>query len=224
MRCVKVPIRRLFVLMVLMASVPACFGGGTESGEAVASTASVVFINEVADLGAVEVLVDGELLRVVEAGELTGAVALPVGAKRLSLRNPGARAELIGEDMEFVAQAYLVAFTGSSAGGDLGLFTVEAQPPALTRQEHAVEIVNLRTDSRPLNVFVGTELLAEGPEDRSVSPFKIVEPGEVIIGVATPEGAPLATSDIVIPGGGATMVLIGGEGDDVSIDHLTVRQ
>jgi hypothetical protein len=225
MRFARVPYFKRVVLVGLVClTAQACFGGGGDGEEAAPRTASVVFINEVADLGAVEVLVDGELLRLVEPGELTEAVALPIGDKRLSLRNPGASADLIGQEINFVEQTYLVAFTGSSAGGTLGLFLVDEQPPALTKEEHAVEVVNLRTDSRDLNIFVGTELLAEGPDDRSITPFAIVEPGEVIIGVSTPEGAPLVTSDVTLSEGGATMVLVGGVGEDVTIDHLSVRQ
>ena len=122
----------LALVVMELVALTACFGGGDEIEERADPTARVVFMHEVADLGPVEVLVDGELLRVVEPGELTGAVAVPTGTSKLSLRNPGARADLLSQSLEFVDQAYLVAITGSSVGGSLEFFTVDAVPPALT--------------------------------------------------------------------------------------------
>ena len=221
-----VVVKRRFSLVVLtlvqLLAVTACFGGGQEE-LAQDPTATVVFKHEVADLGAVEVLVDGELLRLVEAGELTGALAVPTGTSILSLRNPGAKVSLLSQELDLVDQAYLVAITGSSVGANLSFFTVEAVPPAVTRDEHAVEVVNLRTDGRPLNVFIGTKKVAEAPLDRSISPFSIVTSGDTIIGVSTPEGAPLATLTTSLAEASATMILLGGQGDEVTIEVLTVR-
>ncbi len=216
-------VRRGWILTVAVVALMALAGCLGEEVPPEEPTAGLVLLHEAVDLGNVEVLIDGKVLRVVAPAELTGQLAVPIGAATLEMRNPGAASSLLSQSFDFKEQVVLVALTGSSAGGTLGFFTVDAVPPEVLAEEHALEVVNLRTDGRKFNVFVGTVRVAQEPGDRTVGPFTTVAPGSVTLGISDPNGAPLATAPATLTAGKATMLLIGGTGDTFTFNPIPLR-
>lgn len=217
----------LLSVLVTALVLVSCSGGG---GGAEAPQASIMLLHQVSDLGTVEVLVDGEVLRKVEPGELTPKLVLPTGSHSLELRNPGAATALISEEINFQAQTYLVAFIGASAGNTLEFWKVDAEPPELDGDEAAVEVVSLYDGTFQFDVWAGDLMLAQATELRTAYSFQAVAAGPITISIFNTgdepgTDLPVKTEDITLTRGSATMVLLqtDPEGPGVVVQTVAVR-
>ena len=93
-------------LVVLALALAVCWSACGEDEEPPPPVASVVFLNQAADLGAVEFLLDGKVVRTVMPGMLSAAVENPLGQVAVQARNPGAAQGLLEENFDLREQLH----------------------------------------------------------------------------------------------------------------------
>lgn len=127
-------------------------GCGEESTER-EPQAQMIMLHTSGVLGEVVFRVDGEPVARLAPGGMTSPVGLPVGPIELSVRNPGAATDLIGERLDLRAQPYVVAVVGQSLG-ELEFWKVDEPAPDLASGKAALKVVNLDQEGYTYDIYV----------------------------------------------------------------------
>ena len=219
----KRPVQRCVALCVVVVGAMLVAGCGDES-EPSGPEARVVFMHNLAGLAEVTVLFDGEAFTKLSPGELTSANVTSPGTVKMEIDSSGVVLPTLEQQLELEEQTYLVALTGVITQNE-SVWVVDQIPPEVEEGSHQFEVVNLRTDGAEFKVFAGSTEIASAPEGKTVTPFVPVPAGSIALSLTEGGGgAPIKIEDSAeFSDGGASMVLIGGEGDDFTINVLKVK-
>ncbi len=173
--------------------------------------AAAQFVHQNPEMGAVEVLFDGEFVTTVAYGGVSPAVALPQGEGAFSFRLSGAPSAFFETELyNLEARVYTFALVAESLASDKVLDLTDATP-APEEGQHWLRFLNL-SDVDSGTLFRGTDELIVLPLDDNPSAFIAVESAAATqVSLSATNGAPLAIEmGIELPSGGSSILILSG--------------
>ncbi len=213
----------------LLGTAIGCTGSDSEIPAEV-PRASVIYLNEIAELPSLEVFANAAGPTPVMLGTLTEELELATGTTQFVLTAPGSKEPIVDSTLELEDQLYLIAFTGKVSQGNLALWAVDQKAPELVSGQTAAEVVNLYNGELTFDVYFGDEPLAMGITSRSVSAFTVTTPASGTIqvfnaGDAPASALPVASMESSLEDGRAVMILMknAATGNGIVLDTVVVR-
>ena len=218
---------RTLMLFLLLLFVPIVSGCGAFDEE---ETAGLQLLHGAADLGEIELLIDGEPLTGVSLNQLSDSATLEPGSHRVSIRAAGASINLLSHDQRFEAQNYLFLLKGLVQDQSLHLEIIDTIPPSLAKGEAAVEVVSLLQIGGELDVYVRGQPVGQRITTATPPTFSKTASGSTFIEVynsgATPgRDFPIFSDRFELRDKHAYMLILKQrEGLSVEVELMTVRK